>query len=118
MVQRRARVRRRTARARVRSARNRPAGKRSLPPRLTARAIGFDFQKTAGYVKYTWRHARVGRRRVRADEPYLNIHPDVVAIHYGQAIYEGAKAHHCADGALRLWNIEATRGACSRGASA
>ena len=26
-------------------------------------------------------------------------------IHYGRAIYEGAEAHHCQDGKLRLWNI-------------
>ena len=29
------------------------------------------------------------------------------AIHYGQAVYEGAKAHHCEDGEVRLWNIRA-----------
>mmetsp|Transcript_22131 Transcript_22131/g.66433 ORF Transcript_22131/g.66433 Transcript_22131/m.66433 type:complete len:299 (-) Transcript_22131:53-949(-) len=29
------------------------------------------------------------------------------AIHYGQAVYEGAKAHHCQDGEVRLWNIKA-----------
>ncbi|KAH8054784.1 branched-chain-amino-acid transaminase [Aureococcus anophagefferens] len=29
------------------------------------------------------------------------------AIHYGQGVYEGAKAHHCADGEVRLWNIDA-----------
>ena len=35
--------------------------------------IGFDFQKTRGYVKYTWRHG-AWDAGVFEPEPYLKIH--------------------------------------------
>ena len=76
--------------------------------------IGFDFQKTNGYVKFTWRHG-AWDEGVFEPEPYLNIHVMSAAIHYGQAIYEGAKAHHCQDGAVRLWNIESNARRMLRG---
>jgi len=35
----------------------------------------------------------------------MRLHVMSSAIHYGQAVFEGAKAHHCADGSVRLWAI-------------
>ena len=68
--------------------------------------IGFDFQKTKGFVHFTWKDGRWDAG-VFEPEPYLKMHVMSSAIHYGQAVYEGAKAHHCADGGVRLWNIDA-----------
>ena len=49
--------------------------------------------------------ARGGGRAVACR--YVKLHVMSSAIHYGQAVYEGAKAHHCADGEVRLWNVGA-----------
>ena len=66
--------------------------------------LGFDYRPTAGFVKYTFNNGRWDEG-VLEEEPYLKLHVMSSAIHYGQAVYEGAKAHHCADGKVRLWNI-------------
>ncbi|KAJ8612381.1 hypothetical protein CTAYLR_007951 [Chrysophaeum taylorii] len=68
--------------------------------------LGFDFQKTLGHVKFTWSNGSWDEGVLDA-EPYLKVHTMSSAIHYGQGIFEGAKAHHCADGVVRLWNIDA-----------
>lgn len=68
--------------------------------------LGFDFQRTAGFVKYTWEKGQWDEG-VFEKEPYVKLHVMSAAIHYGQAVFEGAKAHHCADGVTRLWNVEA-----------
>ena len=68
--------------------------------------IGFDFQPTNGFVKFDWKDGRWDAGTFEP-EPYLKMHVMSSAIHYGQGVYEGAKAHHCADGEVRLWNIDA-----------
>jgi len=68
--------------------------------------LGFDFQKTNGFVKVTWKDG-VWDAGEWEPEPYVKLHVMSSAIHYGQGVYEGAKAHHCADGSVRLWNIQA-----------
>ena len=68
--------------------------------------LGFDFQKTNGFVKHTWVNGRWDEGEWEP-EPFLKLHVMSAAIHYGQGVYEGAKAHHCADGSVRLWNIQA-----------
>jgi len=67
--------------------------------------LGFDFQPTAGFVKYTWSNGRWDEG-VFETEPYVKIHVMSSSIHYGQGIFEGGKAHHCADGKVRLWNVQ------------
>lgn len=76
--------------------------------------LGFDFQKTAGYVKYTWENGRWDDG-VFETEPYFKIHVMSAAIHYGQAVFEGAKAHHCKDGVTRLWNVTANAARMQQG---
>ena len=68
--------------------------------------LGFDFQKTNGFVKHTWVNGKWDEGEWEP-EPFLKLHVMSAAIHYGQGVYEGAKAHHCADGSVRLWNIQA-----------
>eukprot|EP01060_Flectonema_neradi_P014426 TRINITY_DN2110_c0_g1_i3.p1 TRINITY_DN2110_c0_g1~~TRINITY_DN2110_c0_g1_i3.p1 ORF type:complete len:439 (+),score=66.49 TRINITY_DN2110_c0_g1_i3:69-1385(+) len=66
--------------------------------------LGFDFRKTNGFVKYTWSEGKWDAGVVES-EPYFNVHVMSSAIHYGQGLFEGTKAHACADGVPRLWNI-------------
>jgi branched-chain amino acid aminotransferase len=68
--------------------------------------LGFDFQKTNGFVKHTWVNGKWDEGEWEP-EPFLKLHVMSAAIHYGQGVYEGAKAHHCKDGSVRLWNIQA-----------
>ena len=68
--------------------------------------LGFDFQKTNGFVKHTWVNGKWDDGEWEP-EPFLKLHVMSAAIHYGQGVYEGAKAHHCKDGSVRLWNIQA-----------
>lgn len=77
--------------------------------------IGFDFQKTNGFVKFTWREGQWDAG-VWEREPYLNMHVMSSAIHYGQGVYEGCKAHHCADGGVRVWNVGANASRMNEGA--
>ena len=66
--------------------------------------LGFDFQPTAGFVKFTWANG-CWDSGVFDPDPYLRLHVMSSAIHYGQAVFEGAKAHQCADGSVRLWAV-------------
>jgi branched-chain amino acid aminotransferase len=36
-------------------------------------------------------------------DPYIPIHIGATALHYGQACFEGMKAFHCKDGAIRVF---------------
>jgi branched-chain amino acid aminotransferase len=76
--------------------------------------LGFDFRPTAGFLRYTYKNGRWDEG-VLETEPYLKVHVMSATIHYGQAVYEGAKAHHCADGKVRLWNIAANAKRMVRG---
>eukprot|EP01064_Diplonema_japonicum_P023843 TRINITY_DN34288_c0_g1_i1.p1 TRINITY_DN34288_c0_g1~~TRINITY_DN34288_c0_g1_i1.p1 ORF type:complete len:464 (+),score=79.88 TRINITY_DN34288_c0_g1_i1:42-1394(+) len=67
--------------------------------------LGFDFRPTHGFVKYTWKHGSWDAGVFEKD-PYFKVHVMSSAIHYGQGLFEGTKAHHCADGKTRLWNLD------------
>ena len=47
----------------------------------------------------------------------LNIHALSNALHYGQAIFEGLKAFHCADGNVRVFNSKANAARLQNGAA-
>ena len=66
--------------------------------------LGFDFRRTNGFVKYSWAEGKWDAGVIE-EEPYFNVHVMSSAIHYGQGLFEGTKAHACADGVPRLWNI-------------
>lgn len=36
-------------------------------------------------------------------DPYLRLHIGATSLHYGQACFEGLKAFHCKDGAVRMF---------------
>ncbi|KAH8070733.1 branched-chain-amino-acid transaminase [Aureococcus anophagefferens] len=92
--------------ARRRSRRGLGAGVEVGSAGLDWARIGFHFQPTNGFVKFDWKDGRWDAGTFEP-EPYLKMHVMSSAIHYGQGVYEGAKAHHCADGEVRLWNIDA-----------
>ena len=63
--------------------------------------LGFDFTPTRSMVKYHWKDGSWGAATVSSDF-MLNIHGLSNVLHYGQGIFEGLKAHHCADGQRAL----------------
>ena len=75
--------------------------------------LGFDFQRPNGFVKHTWVNGGWDEGEWEP-EPFLKLHVMSAAIHYGQGVYEGAKAHHCADGSVRCGTSRRTPIGCWR----
>lgn len=76
--------------------------------------LGFDFTPTRSMVKYHWKDGSWGAATVSSDF-MLNIHGLSNVLHYGQGIFEGLKAHHCADGHVRVFNSAANAARLQRG---
>ena len=47
---------------------------------------------------------------------YINIHIMSNALHYGQALFEGVKAFHCADGKVRIFRDDRNEKRMNEGA--
>jgi len=65
--------------------------------------LGFQIRPLNGYVKYTWQNGRwdVGSF---VPAPYILLHINSGALHYGVSVFEGLKAFACKDGQIRLMN--------------
>jgi len=78
------------------------------------KSLGFDFTPTRSMIRYNHKDGAWDDGVLQNDFE-LKIHPLSNALHYGQAIFEGLKAFHCADGNVRVFNSSArTRDGCSR----
>eukprot|EP00659_Diplonema_papillatum_P020875 gene20875-32200_t len=77
--------------------------------------LGFDFRPSNGFMKYTWKEGKWDEGSFET-EPYFKMHIMSSAIHYGQGLFEGTKAHHCADGTARLWNVSGNADRMNQGA--
>ena len=70
------------------------------------KSLGFDFTETRSMLVHNWKDGSWDAGELREDFT-LNIHAMSNVLHYGQAIFEGLKAFHCADGKVRVFNSRA-----------
>jgi len=77
--------------------------------------LGFQVQPNDGHSEFVWKDGSwSGGRLVR--EPYMTLHVNSVAVHYGQTVWEGLKAFHCKDGSVRVFNDAENHARLNRGA--
>eukprot|EP00754_Rhynchopus_humris_P015504 Rhum_TRINITY_DN14452_c15_g1::Rhum_TRINITY_DN14452_c15_g1_i1::g.92514::m.92514/K00826/E2.6.1.42, ilvE; branched-chain amino acid aminotransferase len=77
--------------------------------------LGFEYRDTNCFVNYTWKDGKWDAG-VLQEDPHFKMHVMSAAVHYGQGLFEGTKAHHCADGSVRLWNIDGNAARMQQGA--
>mmetsp|Transcript_28803 Transcript_28803/g.67806 ORF Transcript_28803/g.67806 Transcript_28803/m.67806 type:complete len:354 (+) Transcript_28803:21-1082(+) len=82
---------------------------------LEWKSLGFGVQPTNGYSCCVWKDGSWGELSL-VKEPFLQLHVNSVALHYGQTVWEGMKAFHCKDGSVRVFNDIANHQRLSRGA--
>mmetsp|Transcript_65758 Transcript_65758/g.146050 ORF Transcript_65758/g.146050 Transcript_65758/m.146050 type:complete len:358 (-) Transcript_65758:47-1120(-) len=70
---------------------------------LDWKSLGFGVQPTNGYSCCVWKEGSWGSIEI-IKEPYLQLHVNSVALHYGQTVWEGMKAFHCKDGFVRTFH--------------
>jgi len=69
---------------------------------LQWKKLKFSHVPTAAYVKHTWTESGGWSRAMTVErEPTITIHILSNALHYGQVLFEGLKAHAGADGRIR-----------------
>mmetsp|Transcript_24871 Transcript_24871/g.82910 ORF Transcript_24871/g.82910 Transcript_24871/m.82910 type:complete len:368 (+) Transcript_24871:52-1155(+) len=71
--------------------------------------LGFQIRPLNGYVKYTYKNEKWDQGEF-VPAPYMLLHINSGALHYGVSCFEGLKAFSCKDGRIRLlnpgWNAE------------
>merc|ERR1719316_1665361 len=77
--------------------------------------LGFQVQPTNGHVEFLWKDGAWSSGQV-VKEPYMKLHVNAVALHYGQTAWEGLKAFHCKDGSVRIFADEENHKRLNRGA--
>lgn len=77
--------------------------------------LGFQIRTMNGYVKYTWQNGRWDKGTF-VPAPYILLHINSGALHYGVSVFEGLKAFACKDGMVRLMNPEANATRMQEGA--
>jgi branched-chain amino acid aminotransferase len=65
--------------------------------------LGFQIRPMNGYAKYTWKNGSWDKG-VFVPAPYILLHINSGALHYGVSVFEGMKAFACKDGMVRLMN--------------
>lgn len=78
-------------------------------------SLGFAVQPTDGHVCAVWKDGAWSDLKL-VKEPYMQMHVNSVALHYGQVCWEGMKAFHCKDGSVRTFNDVANHERLSKGA--
>eukprot|EP00747_Dinoflagellata_sp_TGD_P167540 gnl/TRDRNA2_/TRDRNA2_192125_c0_seq1.p1 gnl/TRDRNA2_/TRDRNA2_192125_c0~~gnl/TRDRNA2_/TRDRNA2_192125_c0_seq1.p1 ORF type:complete len:381 (+),score=59.14 gnl/TRDRNA2_/TRDRNA2_192125_c0_seq1:87-1229(+) len=63
----------------------------------------FQLRPTHCHVEYRWKDGKWDDGTM-VSEPYFKMHIMANVFHYGQALFEGQKAFHCKDGAVRIFN--------------
>ncbi len=64
--------------------------------------LGFNYQDARSHIRYTWKDGEWSDGQL-CNEPYITMHVAATALHYGQAAFEGLKAHSCVDGKVRVF---------------
>jgi len=82
-----------------------PSFKRTSVEELSPQwdSLGFQIRPVNGYVKFTWANGQwdVG---TFVPAPYILLHINSGALHYGVSVFEGLKAFACKDGKVRIMN--------------
>jgi branched-chain amino acid aminotransferase len=66
----------------------------------------FQYLDVYSHSQYTWKDGAWDNGKDVA-EKYMQMHVMANVLHYGQALFEGAKAFHCKDGKVRVFNDRA-----------
>lgn len=77
--------------------------------------LGFAYQPTKTMIRYNWKDGSWDNGVMSTDFD-VKIHSLSNVLHYGQGIFEGLKAFHCADGTVRTFNDIANVARLRRGA--
>lgn len=77
--------------------------------------LGFQVQATEGHAEFIWKDGAWNQGRI-VREPYMKLHVNAVALHYGQSVWEGLKAFHCKDGSVRTFADHENHARLMRGA--
>lgn len=77
--------------------------------------LGFQVQPTDGHAEFVYKDGAWGSACI-VKEPYMQLHVNSVALHYGQTVWEGLKAFHCKDGSVRIFNDQENLARLNRGA--
>jgi len=78
-------------------------------------SLGFQIRPLNGYVKYTYQNQRWDMGTF-VPAPYILLHINSGALHYGVSCFEGLKAFACKDGMVRLMNPALNAGRMQEGA--
>lgn len=77
--------------------------------------LGFRIRPLNGYMKYTWRDGTWDQGEF-VPAPYMLLHINSGALHYGISCFEGLKAFACKDGQVRLVNPASNAARMAQGA--
>ncbi len=67
--------------------------------------LTFSYMDTKCHIRYTWKDGTWGEGSLATDT-MMPIHIAATSLHYGQAAFEGLKAHACKDGKVRIFRAE------------
>jgi len=76
--------------------------------------LGFQARPVNNYVRYNWKEGSWGEGSLIPDG-MVTVHALSNALNYGQAVFEGLKAYHCADGTVCAFNPQANHARISGG---
>lgn len=65
--------------------------------------LGFQIRPVNGHIRYTWANGRWDSGTF-VPAPYILLHINSGALHYGVSVFEGMKAFACKDGMIRMMN--------------
>ncbi|KOO21931.1 branched-chain amino acid aminotransferase [Chrysochromulina tobinii] len=92
---------------------------RTEPARITNwEELAFGILPTNGHVRHTWSSKTSSwdaGRFIR--DPYMNMHIHAGVLHYGMTLFEGCKAFRCADGRIRVCNLDENSARMNTGAA-
>jgi len=77
--------------------------------------LGFQIRNMNGYVKFTHSNGKWDEG-VFVPAPYILLHINSGALHYGVSVFEGLKAFNCKDGKVRLMSPDLNADRMQRGA--
>jgi len=92
---------------------------RVKPARITDwNNLGFGIMPTNGHVRYTWSPVTQSWDAGRfISDPYVQLHIHAGVLHYGMGLFEGCKAFRCADGKIRVCNLNENSARMNSGAA-
>ena len=74
-------------------------------PNIDWDKLKFEYQPAKSNIRYTYDNGKWGEGRL-TESLHFDLHIAATCIHYGQACFEGLKAHACQDGKVRIFRPE------------